>query len=46
MKIGTKLYDKENKRYVIKWLSKKQFETLPDRYCLPYEVKDLQEVEK
>ena len=40
MKTQTKLYDKETKQYIIKWLSKKQFETLPSRYCLPYEVEE------
>ena len=36
----TKLYDKEKKVYVEKWLSKNQFENLPFRYCLPYEVEE------
>lgn len=35
----TKLYDKEKKEYINKWLTKKQFENLPFKYCLPYEVK-------
>tara|TARA_Y100000296_G_C5111548_1_gene225436 strand:- start:761 stop:886 length:126 start_codon:yes stop_codon:yes gene_type:complete len=39
MKKGlTKLYDKEKKVYIERWLSKKQFENLPFRYCLPCEV--------
>jgi len=34
----TKLYDKEKKVYIEKWLTKSQFENLPFKYCLPYEV--------
>ena len=34
----TKLYDREKKVYVNKWLTKNQFENLPFKYCLPYEV--------
>ena len=37
-KVLTKLYDKEQKVYTEKWLTKSQFENLPFRYCLPYEV--------
>lgn len=38
IKTLTKLYDKEKKVYVMKWLNKNQFENLPFKYCLPYEV--------
>jgi hypothetical protein len=38
MKVLTKLYDKEKKIYFEKWLSKEEFENLPFKYCLPYEV--------
>ncbi len=34
----TRLYDKEKKVYFEKWLTKRQCEKLPFRYCLPYEV--------
>jgi len=40
----TKLYDKDKHIYVERWLSKKQFENLPFKYCLPYEVNDLKKV--
>lgn len=35
----TKLYDRERKIYVDKWLTKEEFENLPPKYCLPHEVK-------
>ena len=36
----TRLYDKEKKVYVEMWLNKQQFENLPFKYCLPYEVEE------
>ncbi|GEM_PF-5490517 len=44
-KVLTKLYDKETKQYINKWLTEQQFENLPFRYCLPHEVKN-KELEK
>ena len=36
----TKLWDKEKKVFIEKWLTKEQFENLSFRYCLPYEMKE------
>ncbi len=37
-RVLTELYNKETKEYIKKWLTKEQFENLPFKYCLPYEV--------
>ena len=37
-KVLTKLYDKDKKIFVNKWLTETQFENLSHRYCLPYEI--------
>jgi len=44
----TKLWDKEKKVFIKRWLTERQFENLPFRYCLPYEIneEDLKRIEK
>lgn len=37
-RVLTRLYDRSRGVYVECWLTDEQFENLPDRYCLPYEV--------
>ena len=34
----TRLYDTKEKVYFERYLTKREFENLPFRYCLPYEV--------
>lgn len=48
MEVLTKLWDKKEKVFINRFLTKQQFENLEFRYCLPYEIneEDLKRIKK